>query len=325
MTQWTWHGGGLEAAKAHFGVGEASWLDLSTGINPHAWPMAGAIEIDWRRLPEREHLATLEASAAACFGIAAENVCAVPGTEIGMRIVGRVIGSPARYVWPGYRTHGEMMTSADAIAFEDIGDADGTLILANPNNPDGRVLARDAMLDLIERRPKSSWLLLDEAFADAYPSVSVVDRVNDTRGLVVFRSFGKFFGLAGLRLGFVLAPRPIIAATRGLLGAWPVSAAACAIGSAAYRDTSWIAAMQQLLASEAADLDAMLVRSGFLPIGRCPLFRLIETDEAPAVFERLARQAVLTRPFADNPCWLRIGLPGSAAALDRLEGALSDG
>src|SRR3546814_1987481 len=107
---WTWHGGGLSAAQRRFGAGGEPWIDLSTGINPNPWPQADRVEIDWSRLPEPDAIAGLEAVAAACFGVAARQVCVVPGTEIGLRLVGALIGGEARYVAPGYRTHGEMIS-----------------------------------------------------------------------------------------------------------------------------------------------------------------------------------------------------------------------
>ncbi|HEV7312215.1 aminotransferase class I/II-fold pyridoxal phosphate-dependent enzyme [Sphingopyxis sp.] len=318
---WTWHGGGLEAAKHRFG-GD-NWIDLSTGINPHPWPDAASMEFDWQRLPDTQDLARLEAVAAGHFGVDARHVCAVPGTEIGLRLVGALVDGPAQHVAPGYRTHGAMVAGSAAVTWPDAGDPAGHLILANPNNPDGRALAAGAMHDLLERR--TGWLLVDEAFADADPASSIAASVGDTRRLVVFRSFGKFFGLAGVRLGFVLAPSALVAALRERLGAWPLSAAAIAIGTAAYADAGWIAAARQRLGEDAAALDTMMVRRGHRPVGACPLFRLIEVDDAHALFERLARRAILTRPFADQPRWLRLGLPADADALARLDAALADG
>lgn len=315
---WTWHGGGLEAARAQFG-GE-DWIDLSTGINPHPWPGAGTLAVDWRRLPERHELAALEAAAAGYFGLDPRHVCAVPGTEVGLRLAGGLIGGTAHYVAPTYRTHGEMIPGATPITLDAAGS--GTLILANPNNPDGRTLPADHLRDLRDRRDPDSWLLLDEAFADTDPARSIVDQVGDTRRLLVFRSFGKFFGLAGIRLGFVLGPVATIDAIRAALGAWPVSAAAIAVGTAAYRDRAWIETTRVRLHAEAARLDAALVRAGYQAIGACPLFRLIEVPSGMALFEQLARQAILTRPFAEEPRWLRIGLPPSDDALARLEAAL---
>ena len=318
---WTWHGGGLEAAKHRFG-GE-NWIDLSTGINPHPWPGAASMAFDWQRLPDTQDLARLEAVAGRYFGVDARHVCAVPGTEIGLRMAGALIDGPAQHMAPGYRTHGAMIAGSTAVTWPDAGDPAGHLILANPNNPDGRTLTADAMHDLLERR--TGWLLVDEAFADADPASSIAASVSDGRRLVVFRSFGKFFGLAGVRLGFVLAPSAILAALRERLGAWPLSAAAIAIGTAAYADAGWIAAARQRLGEEAAALDTMLVRRGHRPVGACPLFRLIEVDDAHALFERFARRAILTRPFADQPHWLRLGLPADGSALARLDAALADG
>lgn len=320
---WTWHGGGLEAAKRAFGSGD--WLDLSTGINPHPWPGAAAMAFDWQRLPDPDALARLEAVAAACFGVDARHVCAVPGSEIGLRLTGTLLGGPARYIAPSYRTHGEMVAGSAPITPAAARGHDGTLILANPNNPDGRATGAAAMQALLDGRGPGGWLLVDEAFADTDPAASVAPLVDDGRRLIVFRSFGKFFGLAGVRLGFVVAPQAIVAALRERLGAWPLSAAAIAIGTAAYADRDWIAAMRRRLGEEATALDAMLAGRGFQPIGACPLFRLIETDNAHALFEQLARRAILTRPFADRPRWLRIGLPANANARARLEAALTNG
>ena len=322
-TRWTWHGGGIEAARRHFGEGD--WIDLSTGINPHAWPGAADMAVDWQHLPDPDALARLEAVAAAFFGVDARHVCAVPGSEIGLRLTGMVVGGPARYIAPSYRTHGEMIVDCAQIDREAARRHDGTLILANPNNPDGHAIGADAMQALLNARGPDDWLLVDEAFADVDPGASIATSVDDDARLVVFRSFGKFFGLAGVRLGFVIAPQTIIAALRERLGAWPLSAAAIAIGTAAYADRDWIDATQRRLPTEAAALDALLARACFRPTGDCPLFRLIEAGDAQVLFERLARRAILTRPFADQPHWLRIGLPADADARARLEAALADG
>ncbi|MBB5707977.1 threonine-phosphate decarboxylase [Sphingopyxis panaciterrulae] len=322
---WTWHGGGLSAAKHRFGTGSESWIDLSTGINPNPWPDADGVEIDWGRLPEHDAIAGLEAVAAAYFGVAAHQVCVVPGTEIGLRLVGALLGGEARYAAPGYRTHGEMISGAMATDPDGIERHGGSIILANPNNPDGRIVPPAMLRELLASRGGTGWLLVDEAFADFDPALSIAPAVNDDARLILFRSFGKFFGLAGVRLGFVLGPGPVLHDLRALLGAWPVSTAAVAIGTAAYADADWIAATRRRLPGQAAALDALLREAGYAPVGACPLFRLVETTDARALFERLARHAILTRPFTDEPQWLRFGLPTDEAALPRLKAALSDG
>ena len=321
--RWTWHGGGLRAARDHYGDGDAPWLDLSTGINPHGWPMP-PLAIDWARLPDEADLAALERAAAAHFGADPAHVCALPGTEIGLRLMGDLLPGPACHLRPCYRTHGEMLPGS--VAVDDPASAAGsTLILANPNNPDGRLHDRAALARLLDQRGEGSWLLVDEAFADAHDDSGMAGHVGEGRRLLLFRSFGKFFGLAGVRLGFLVGPPSFLAQVRRRLGAWPLSAPAIAIGTAAYLDRDWIAAMRGRLRVEAAALDARLARIGLAATGACPLFRLIRVEDGHALFDRLARRSILTRPFADHPGWLRIGLPVDEAAAERLEEALRDG
>jgi cobalamin biosynthesis protein CobC len=324
---WLVHGGRLEAARAAFGGARADWLDLSTGINPHAWPHADACPVDWRALPDPSGLAALEAAAAECFGADPALVCALPGTEIGLRLLGTLLPVAAVQVVPSYGTHGAIFPTTQPIpadAMEEVA-ADRTILLANPNNPDGRLDAPARLLALARGRAPGAWLVVDEAFADTHPAHSLAGHVGPALPLILFRSFGKFFGLAGVRLGFVIAPPAIIRAFRTLLGDWPLSAAAIAIGTAACRDRDWIATMRIQLPNDAAALDAVLARHGLVARGASPLFRLIETPHAPVLFERLARAAILTRPFADRPEWLRFGLPGTPAALARLDQALRHG
>jgi cobalamin biosynthesis protein CobC len=186
---------------------------------------------------------------------------------------------------------------------------DGTLLLARPSNPQG----------LLWPLPASGVrLIVDEAFADAMPESSILPHCN----AIVLRSFGKFFGLAGVRLGFVIAPPEDLERLRHWLGGWPVSAAAIAIGTAAYRDTDWQTEMRDRLTQEARALDRVLARHGLSAEGECPLFCLVRTPGAAVLFERLAAQGILTRPFDYASDWLRFGLPGSTDALDRLDRAL---
>lgn len=323
MHGWTFHGGRLSEARRAYPDAPLPWLDLSTGINPHAWPGAGGIAIDWRALPDVDALAELEAAAADYFGTAPERVCALPGTEIGLRLLdGLDLPRPAFHVSPGYRTHGEAFAGSVTIDRGMLAEASGgTVLLANPNNPDGHVFAVEQLLGMAGK----GWLVVDEAFADASPAASVIPHLGADSRVLVLRSFGKFFGLAGVRLGFAVGPEQLIAALRRNLGSWPVSTAAIGIGIGAYRDAAWIAAMRDRLVEDARALDAVLVRHGFAPMGGCPLFRLIDAGDGAALFERLARCGIWTRPFDYAPCWLRLGLPGNAEALERLDLALADG
>ncbi|HEX7875492.1 MAG TPA: threonine-phosphate decarboxylase [Sphingobium sp.] len=314
-----WHGGRLEEARKLYGEGDGPWIDLSTGINPVAWPGAEGIPLDWRALPDPAALADLEAAAAAYFGVEPACVCTVPGSEIGLRIVGRMLDRPGRHLTPSYRTHGEVFAQNIAVRAPEEAPAGTALLLANPNNPDGRLFPRERLL------AREEWLVVDEAFADCVPGSSIASHVGEGRRLVVLRSFGKFFGLAGVRLGFVIGPPDIVAGCRRLLGDWPVSAAAIAFGRAAYRDGAWIAGTVEALTDKARELDILLARHGLTARGECPLFRLVETEDAASLFDRLARRAILTRPFDQEPRWLRFGLPAGEAEMARLDAALAHG
>ncbi|WP_294254708.1 threonine-phosphate decarboxylase [uncultured Sphingomonas sp.] len=318
------HGGNLAAARARFGGGP--WLDLSTGINPVPWTVPANLDVELGPLPDPSLLAALEAAAAVYFGAPPENVCAVPGSEMGLRLLGPALGGRACHHVPGYRTHGAAFAGSLPLTTGASVPGDTTLLLANPNNPCGTLRDGAALETLLaERTAAGGWLIVDEAFADAHPEESIASLVDDARRLIVFRSFGKFFGLAGLRLGFVLAPRPILARYRALLGDWPIDATALAIGTRAYRDRTWIDATRTSLAAKAAIFDRLLETHGLLPEGKSPLFRLISHPDAAAIFERLARAHILARPFDYAPHWLRFGIPADTTALDRVDQALRHG
>lgn len=324
----TFHGGRIDAAARRFPEAPGPWLDLSTGINPHRWTPSGPVAIDQGPLPSVEALAALEQAAADAFGAAGCSIAALPGSEIGLRLLATLdLPRPFRVVAPSYRTHGEALAEAVAIDAAQVADvADGTLLLANPNNPDGRSVPAAGLVALGRRIAAAGGVLVvDEAFADAVPGASVVPLLEDGDRILVLRSFGKMYGLAGVRLGFALGAGDLVARLSAMLGSWPVSATAIALGTAAYRDVRWIEEMRGRLVVEAAARDAVLRRHGLEPRGACPLFTLVETEDAASLFERLGRAGILTRPFDHAPNWLRFGLPGDTAALARLDEALGGG
>jgi cobalamin biosynthetic protein CobC len=321
------HGGCLDEAARCFPDAPQPWLDLSTGINPVAWEPQELPAVDLRALPSASSLAMLEAAAAQAFDAERVAITALPGTEMGLRLLDQVgLPQPFRYVAPGYRTHADALPRAVAIEADAAKDVrDGTLLLANPNNPDGRVFAPEMLLGIGRRLAQAGGMLvLDEAFADATPELSILPHLRSDDRVLVFRSFGKFFGLAGVRLGFACGAADIIAALRKPLGSWPVSATAAALGTAAYRDAAWAAETRRTLAERCAALDTLLRRHALDARGASPLFRLVQTEQAPALFDHLARCGILTRPFDYAPDWLRIGVPADSAALQRLDRALSD-
>lgn len=329
VSEWTIHGGKLASAHDAYPHAPCPWLDLSTGINPEAWPGVSGLSIDWQRLPDDRALGRLEATAASHFGVAGAHICAFPGTEFGLRALRNLrLPGPSGHVSPGYGTHGVSLSDSRPFPYDQLMDEvarGGATLLANPTNPDGRKMAAPDVLALAHAaQRRGGWLIVDEAFADAHADGSIIPLLQGTEQVIVLRSFGKFFGLAGVRLGFAVGPAAIIRAWRDMIGSWPLSAAAIAIGIAAYSDTDWITWMRRELIARAAACDQVLRRHGLQPAGASPLFRLVDS-EAAVVFDRLARQGILTRPFDYRPRWLRFGVPANATDLARLDAALRHG
>nr|WP_260609858.1 threonine-phosphate decarboxylase [Sphingomonas sp. IC081] len=320
------HGGRLAEAARLFGGAAEDWLDLSTGLNPAPWPVPQAFAPDWHALPDPAVLAALEAVAARHFGADPAQCCAVPGSEAALRLLARILDLPGRAPVPSYRSHVEAFAVSCPVRFGEVAAAAETCVIANPGNPDGVLHSPEALCGWADRiAGRGGWLIVDEAFGDCAPQASLVAAVRPEGRLIVLRSFGKFFGLAGVRLGFVLAPPPILAKLRAAMGSWPLHAGALAIGTAAYGDAAWIAATRAELPGRAAALDAVLARHGLVAEGACPLFRLVTGCRAAELFERLARARILVRPFAEFPGWLRFGVPADPAALARLDRALHNG
>jgi len=319
------HGGDLDAARRQFPGAPEPFIDLSTGINPNSYPVPHLPADAFARLPDRAATVALATVAAAAYGApSAQHVVPAPGTQILLPLVaGLIRPGRAAILSPTYNEHarcaaiaGHSVTQVHDTA--DLGDAD-LAIVTSPNNPDGRTIERDTMLAVAAKlRRHGGMLVVDEAFADtAPPGSSLAGDV--TRNIIVLRSFGKFFGLAGIRLGFALLDRPLAARLDAILGPWPVSGPALAIGAKALADAAWIERTRHDLAHAARRLDAMLGNAGLDVIGGTALFRLVRTEAAHALFHHFGRAGILTRIFPDNPTWLRFGLPPDEAAWRRLE------
>lgn len=324
------HGGDLRAALTDAGIADASgWHDLSTGINPHPYPLPAIGEDVWRRLPGVAELAALNDAARACYGVAADGAIATAaGTELLISMLPSLFS--ARHVSvisPTYASHAPAWRRAGHEVREvlsmDAADGD-VVVLTNPNNPDGRVTSPTALAaSAQELTARDGWLVVDEAFADAVPEISVVGLAAQGN-TVVLRSFGKFFGLAGLRLGFAIAPPAMTRMIEARLGDWPVSGPAAVIGAAALADIAWQQDMHARLVREAAALDDVLAAAGLNVVGGTPLFRFIDDPRAAALYEALWARQIYARRFADRPAWLRIGLPPDGAAISNVSQALAD-
>jgi len=320
------HGGRLREAMAAYPDAPRPWLDLSTGINPEPWIGRRAPDAALRSLPDPLALAELEATAGRAFGVAdPQRVVAVSGAETALRLAPTLLGAGSvTLVGPIYGGHAEAWSSrapnvVASIADPRARDAD-VLVLVNPNNPDGRRIARGTLRDLAAARSaRGRWTIVDESFVETTPDLSVASV--EIERLVVLRSFGKFYGLPGARLGFVIGDKGFLSNLRALLGDWPVSADALALGLGAYADEAWRSATAACLAAQVRNVDAVLSAVGLTVLGGCDLFRWIETPDAHGLFARLCGQGVLTRPFAEHPTRLRFGVP-ARQDLDRLRLAL---
>ncbi|MGQ0671482.1 MAG: threonine-phosphate decarboxylase CobD [Hyphomicrobium sp.] len=323
------HGGRLAAARVRYPEAPGPWLDLSTGISPWPYPVPPLDTAVWQRLPDPEDIASLcEAAREAYRAPPGSDVIPVAGTDLAIRLLPRLVdlAREVAILSPTYASHERAWNAAGHLVRR-VSDVDAlqraaVAVVANPNNPDGRMVAHAELHDLAKRTATHRGLLVvDEAFADAVPGSSVLEPDADLSATVVLRSFGKFFGLAGLRLGFVITAHPIGKLLRPLLSDWPVSGPALAIGRTALRDVAWRSETCNRLADMAHRLDGVLGSAGLDVVGGTPLFRLAECSDAPALFERLATRGVLVRPFAQWP-WLRFGLPETTAELGRLAEAL---
>jgi cobalamin biosynthesis protein CobC len=324
------HGGNLAEALRLFPDAPEPFIDLSTGINPNPYKLPRFSADVFARLPDANAASALAAAAVRCYGApSAAHVVPAPGEQILLPLV-------AALVHPGRAailepTYAELARAAGLAGhhvklvgeISDIDDAD-IVMLANPNNPDGRLLPRGDLLGLArELRPRGGVLVVDEAFMDVgAPGASLAADVG--RGnIVVLRSFGKFYGLAGVRLGFALAAPATAARLAALVGPWAVSGPALAVGAKALSDAAWTAKTRQQLTKAASRLDAILTGSSLDIVGGTSLFRLTETPEAKAVFHHLGRAGILVRAFADHGDWLRFGLPANEQAWRRLQTAMT--
>ena len=324
------HGGNLAQARALFPHAPEPWIDLSTGINPYSYPHSSIPANAFSRLPEPAAAERLKALAAITYGAPSPaHVVAGPGTQILLPIVAGLQASSgdnrATVLSPTYAEHAR---AARLLGFEVSETQDlerlaagGLAVVVNPNNPTGRIVSRDDLLKLAARmREKRGLLVVDEAFMDVSEAESVADAV-EQGGLVVLRSFGKFYGMAGLRLGFAISRADVVRKIEDRLGPWAVSGPALHVAGEALADISWQQMMKERLAQEAARLDSLLASVGIPVAGGTSLFRFIRAPRAQAIFRHLGERGIVVRRFEERPDDLRIGLPDETG-WERLENAL---
>jgi cobalamin biosynthetic protein CobC len=323
------HGGDLTEAMARYGGSPQMWLDLSTGVNPWPWPIPDLPGALWQRLPSRADEEALIVAAREAYAVpAGAEIVLAPGTQSLIQWLPQLAGAGAvAIVEPTYTEHALAwrMAGREVIACADLDDLPATIrhaVVVNPNNPDGRVTSRAALARAAAQlQGRGGWLVVDEAFADIEPDISVAELCADLP-LVVLRSFGKFYGLAGLRLGFAIASPEIARRIALALGPWACSGPALAVGAAALRDHEWAGRTRLAIQQQARKVDTVLA-NGFTIAGGTGLFRLARRADASKVHASLAARHIWCRRFEWADDLLRFGLPPDDCALDRLAAALA--
>lgn len=321
------HGGRLRAAAQQYGIPLADWLDLSTGLAPWPFSFPAVPASVWQRLPEVED--GLAAVAAQRYG--AQSLLPVAGAQAAIQLLPqlRSAGSRVGIVSPCYAEHahawrraGHQLLELSDEAVEAALERLDVLLLVNPNNPTGRVFAPELLLTWHTRlAARGGWLVVDEAFIDATPELSLAGHSHKP-GLIVLRSFGKFYGLAGVRLGFVLAEPSLLNDLNERLGPWAVSGPARWLGLACLADQAAHAQQSRRLQQASQRLADLLAEFGLVTQG-CALFQWLLTAQAAALHQHFAQRGILLRHFT-QPQSLRFGLPASEADWQRLRHALQE-
>lgn len=321
------HGGQLLKAAQYYGIPPEDWLDLSTGINPLPYtPPVIPLEV-WQRLPQAQD--GLLQAAARFYG--SENLLPMAGSQTAIQLLPRLrkharvgVLNPAyaehAHAW---RSNGHEVIDLSPADIEKLPDQLDVLILVQPNNPTGHLFSLEQMQKWHEElRTRLGWLIIDEAFIEAAGQPSMVQR-EMPEGLIILRSLGKFFGLAGARVGFVFAQSAFLHIMQEALGPWNISAPSRFVATAALKDQHWQETTHIRLKQDGLRLAKMLQQANLPPAGGCSLFQWICHEQAALIHAKLAQRGILTR-LLNHPHSLRLGLPGLEPEWQRLEIALTE-
>ena len=324
-----YHGGNLAEAEALFPGARKPWIDLSTGINPEAYPVGPLTDAAFRRLPAPADLEALERAASRryCIGAGAAIIAAAGTQTLLSAIALTVPKSRVAVIGPTYAEHARAWRAAghevsEVSSIDEIGKAT-VVVLVLPNNPDGRIVPPETVTMLENRaREMHGLLIVDEAFADLLEAPSSAIAGATLGKTIVLRSFGKTYGLAGIRLAFAISTPDIIERLRSHIGPWPVSGPAIEIGRQALTDDDWLLATRRHVTERSDAFAAILRGLGFYVLDGALLFCLIDDIRAPDLFNHLGRHGIFVRRFQSQPRWLRIGLPPEdSVTRERIEAA----
>lgn len=310
------HGGDLVWASHIFNIPLNNWLDLSTGINPHSYPIPPIESKEWHFLPSQKSLENTLDLARQYYQIPSSAYIVIsPGSQTLIQSLAYLIApQPIAIISPTYSGHASAFNDAGfPITFcPNLEDIEKTncryAVVVNPNNPDCRIFEKNDLFNLHRKLlERGGLLIIDEAFADITPSISLSSYTHQP-GLIILKSLGKFFGLAGMRIGFALGNDPLIPKLQKMLGPWPIAGGILKITQQALADSAWIEKMQQQLKIEAKAMDQFLEGIGLSAKRSTPLFCLIEHPNSSNLYQRFAAQGIFLRAFKDHPNWLRVGL-----------------
>lgn len=320
------HGGRLRAAAQTFNIPLDKWLDLSTGIAPYSFDLPAIPPQAWSRLPEAED--DLVAAAQRYFGV--ESLLPVSGSQAAIQMLPRLrFTARVGIISPCYAEHAEAwqreghhLTELSEGEVTDALDQLDVLVVVNPNNPTGRLfLARQLLEWHAQLAARGGWLVVDEAFMDPTPGYSLASHAH-LPGLILLRSFGKFFAMAGARLGFVLAAPELLTTLADALGPWPIAGPSRFIGTVLLNDQSAQQQQRERLLADAQRLAELLTASGLGVSGGCALFQWVMTEDADQLYAFFASHGILVRRFQQPPS-LRFGLPPDQQGWSRLTSALA--
>ena len=320
------HGGKLDIVSKKYNIKQQDWLDLSTGINPNAWPVPTSLPANvWSHLPiENDGLVEAAQAYYNC-----DDLLAVAGSQAAIQALPRLRKhSRVGILAPAYAEHshawrqaGHTVLELDASAINDALPELDVLVIINPSNPTAQLFSPLQLLTWHRQLAKQGgWLIVDEAFIDTTPEYSLLDK-QPQQGLIILRSVGKFFGLAGLRVGFVFALPKLLNQLAELLGPWPIAQASRYLTQLALSDKKWQEQQRQILPKSSQRLAILLTSYNLPPSGGCALFQWICTNQAEKWHEQLAQQGIFTRLFI-APSSLRFGLPSNEQQWQRLTLAL---
>jgi cobalamin biosynthesis protein CobC len=321
------HGGNLRDAALRFGRPLSNWIDLSAGLNPYGYPAPGIPSDAWHRLPENDPSLT----AAACAFYGAPQLLAVAGTQAAIQAL-PALRPPSRVVVaaPSYAEHahhwsrhGHELRQVEYDALTGAVEACDVMVICNPNNPTGAMVPAAQLLDwAAQLASRGGWLVVDEAFGDTAADLSIAAHCGRP-GIIVLRSIGKFFGLAGARVGFVGAHQHLLVRLADLLGPWTISGPAQHIARAALEDSGWQSQARTDLEHAGRRMRQLLERHRIEARGT-PLFHWWPEPRPEAFWQHMAERGIWVRLFQHAARGIRLGLPRDEAQWTSLDQALTE-